>query len=44
VVHLKPEAGGADFRSLRTELLRLLSSVGQTGQTGQSGRQREPAG
>jgi ribonuclease P protein component len=44
VVHLKPEAGGADFRSLRTELLRLLSSVGQTGQTGQSGPKREPAG
>jgi ribonuclease P protein component len=27
VVHLKPEAGGADFRTFRTELLRLLSGV-----------------
>lgn len=29
VVHLKPEAGGADFRSFRAELLRLLSGVVQ---------------
>jgi ribonuclease P protein component len=27
VVHLKPEAGGADFPSFRTELLRLLSGI-----------------
>lgn len=27
VVHLKPEAGGSDFRTLRSELLRLFSGV-----------------
>jgi ribonuclease P protein component len=27
VVHLKPEAKGADFRAYRTELLRLLSGL-----------------
>jgi ribonuclease P protein component len=27
VVHLKPEAGGADLRTFRAELLRLLSGV-----------------
>jgi ribonuclease P protein component len=27
VVHLKPEAGGADFQSFRAELLRLLSGL-----------------
>ena len=27
VVHLKPEAGAADFRSFRAELLRLLSGL-----------------
>jgi ribonuclease P protein component len=27
VIHLKPEAGGADFLSLRMELLRLLAGV-----------------
>jgi ribonuclease P protein component len=35
VVHLKPEAGAADFRSFRAELLRLLSGLLQ---------KREPAG
>jgi ribonuclease P protein component len=27
VVHLKPEAGGADFQSFRSELLRLLGGL-----------------
>ena len=27
VVHLKPEAGGSDFRAYREELLRLLSAL-----------------
>jgi ribonuclease P protein component len=27
VVHLKPEAGAADFQSLRTELMRLLAGL-----------------
>jgi ribonuclease P protein component len=35
VVHLKPEAGAADFQSFRTELLRLLSGLLQ---------KREPVG
>jgi ribonuclease P protein component len=35
VIHLKPEAGAADFRSFRAELLRLLSGLVQ---------KREPAG
>lgn len=35
IIHLKPEAGKADFQTLRSELLRLLSGVLE---------RREPAG
>jgi ribonuclease P protein component len=35
IIHLKPEAGKADFQTLRSELLRLLSGVRE---------RREPAG
>lgn len=35
IIHLKPEAGKADFQAIRSELLRLLSGVRE---------RREPAG